>query len=52
MKRITVLLCVLFNGYFCKDVFDTSKVINPDTNNNYVNRNYDNDIQYLVVYHE
>ena len=40
------------NGYFCKDVFDTSKVINPDTNNNYVNRNYDNDIQYLVVYHE
>lgn len=37
------------NGYFSYNVFNTSDVINPDTNNNFVSYNF-YDIRFLSVY--
>lgn len=40
------------NGYFCENVFNTSNVIDPDTNMNNIDRDYNINVKYLAVYHE
>ncbi len=39
------------NGYFSGNVFNTANVVNPDTNMNYINKNYNINVMYLPIYH-